>query len=366
MDDADAGQRHRRRGYARRGAAPHEAAALRARPPRAAGGARCSTLAMVHLEREEFRAAEYYAEQVDSLRDEATAGISLPLRLLVEQRRAERRREQGRLMEAFGPGAHERLDKLRADRAESPMAEDLTHLARSEVFDSLGDKAKARSELEAVTVDETTPAPIVEAYYQYADGFYRELDDREALVALCRELSTNSALRPDEQLRYARAAVRAMVRGLPYADADARLARERAGANARRHRSWSSRSISRVLCSRSATPTCPRQWGTRSSRSTPRRLARVAAGRSSSMRCSGPTTWTRTTCSTPGPAGHPGREAWDARAGGDRGRVRAPDPRAGVRARGGKAIRRRARATSTRSPSRPDRSRRSWGRSTCA
>ena len=113
------------------------------------------------------------------------------------------------------------------------MAEDLTHLARSEIFDSLGDKAKARSELEAVTVDETTPAPIVEAYYQHADAFYRQLDDREALVAVCRQLSANGALRPDEQLRYARAAVRAMVRGLPYADADARLARERAGATAR-------------------------------------------------------------------------------------------------------------------------------------
>jgi hypothetical protein len=190
-------------------------------------------LAMVHLAREEFRAAEYYAEQVDSLRDEATAGISLPLRMLVEQRRAERRREQGRLMEGFRREAHERLDKLRADATESPMAEDLTHLARSEIFDSLGDKAMARSELEAVTVDETTPAPIVEAYYQHADAFYRQLDDREALIAVCRKLSANGALRPDEQLRYARAAVRAMVRGLPYADVDARLARERAGAPAR-------------------------------------------------------------------------------------------------------------------------------------
>jgi hypothetical protein len=190
-------------------------------------------LALVHLERDEFQPAGYYAEQVDTLRDEASAGISLPLRMLVEQRRAERRREQGRSMEAFGPEARERLDKLRADRAQSPMAEDLTHLVRSEVFDSLGDKAEARRELEAVTVDETTPAPIVEMYYQYADGFYRQLDDREALIAVCRELSTNSALRPDEQLRYARAAVRAMVRGLPYAEADARLARERAGANAR-------------------------------------------------------------------------------------------------------------------------------------
>jgi hypothetical protein len=190
-------------------------------------------LTMVHLAREEFRAAEYYAEQVRTLRDEATAGISLPLRLLVEQRRAERRREQGRLMEGFRLEAQQRLEKLHAETAGSPMAEDLTHLVRSEVFDSLGDKTKARSELEAVTVDETTPAPIVEEYYQQVDAFYRQLDDREGLIAACRALSDNAALRPDEQLRYARAAVRAMVRGLPYADADARLARERSGASAR-------------------------------------------------------------------------------------------------------------------------------------
>ncbi len=184
-------------------------------------------LAMLHLEREEFRAAEYYAGLVDRLRDDATAGISLPLQMLVEQRRAERRREQGRLMEGFGPQARERLEKLGSGASESPMAEDLTHLVRSEIFDSLGDKTKARSELDAVTVDETTPAPIVEAYYRRADAFYRELDDPEALVDACRLLSTNSSLRPDEQLRYARAAVRAMVRGLPYAEAEARLARER-------------------------------------------------------------------------------------------------------------------------------------------
>jgi WD40 repeat protein len=190
-------------------------------------------LAMVHLEREEFRAAEFYAEQVRALRDETTSGISLPLRLLVEQRRAERRREQGRLVEGFRQEAEERLAQLRVDKTESPMAEDLTHLVRSEIFDSLGELGKARAELEAVTVDETTPEPIVEAYYQQADALYRKLDDREALIAACRPLATNPGLRPDEQMRYARAAVRAMVRGLSYPEADARLGRERAGANAR-------------------------------------------------------------------------------------------------------------------------------------
>jgi hypothetical protein len=200
-----------------------------------ANGRRLAMLALVmkHIEREEFRAAEYYAEQLHTLRDPATAGISLPLRVLVEQRRDERRREQGRLMEGFRLQAQQRLDQLPVNRIESPMAEDLVHLVRSTIFDSLGDKAKARSELEAVTVDETTPAPIVEAYYQYADAFYRQIDDREALVTVCRQLAANAALRPDEQLRYAQAAVRAMVRGLPVADADARIARERAGATAR-------------------------------------------------------------------------------------------------------------------------------------
>jgi len=206
---------------------------LLARQTTAAGRRRAMlALTLLHLEREEFVAAEYYAEQVDTLRDEATAGISLPLRTIVEQRRAIRRQEQGRLTEGFRSEAQARLDKLHADKTESPMAEDLTHLARSEIFDSLGDKTNARRELEAVTVDETTPAPVVEAYYQHADAFYRQIDDREALVTVCRALSVNGALRPDEQLRYARAAVRAMVRGLPYADADARLAHERAGTTA--------------------------------------------------------------------------------------------------------------------------------------
>ncbi len=189
-------------------------------------------LTMEHFEREEFRAADYYAEEIDTMRDDATAGISIPLRMLVEQRRADRRRAQGRMLEGFRAEANERLAKLRTDSFESPMAEDLTHLARSEIFDSLGDVGKARSELEAVTVDETTPAPIVEAYYQQVDALYRRVDDREALVSACRQLAVNKGLRPDEQLHYARAAVRAMVRGLSYEEVDARLAHERARATA--------------------------------------------------------------------------------------------------------------------------------------
>jgi hypothetical protein len=186
------------------------------------------SLAMVHLQKAEFRPAEFYAEKIHELRDASTSGISLPLRMIVEERRAERRREQGRLFEGFSAEAHARLERLRTDKYESPMAEDLTHLARSEIYGGLGDIGKARSELEAVTPDETTPPPIVEAYFKDADAFYRQVDDRDALVKVGRELAAIKGLPPDQQLRYARVTVRALVRGLPYAEADARLAREQA------------------------------------------------------------------------------------------------------------------------------------------
>ncbi len=185
------------------------------------------SLVMLHLARDEFRAADYYAERIHALRDASTAGISLPLRMMVDEQRAERRREQGRLSEGFQVEARARLDKLPTDKFESPMAEDLTHLTRSRVEDALGEEGKARSELEAVTIDETTPAPIVEAYYREVDRFYRQVDDREALVTACRKLASDAGLTPNEQLRYARAAVKAMLRGLPFDEADARLARER-------------------------------------------------------------------------------------------------------------------------------------------
>ena len=172
-------------------------------------------------------------------------GSRMPLRAA---RRAAARRATPRAGAPHGRVSHGRRSSGSSSSThgplESPMAEDLTHLVRSEIADSLGDKAKARSELEAVTVDETTPAPIVDAYYQYADALYRQLDDREALVTLCRQpLRERRAPIPTSSLHYARAAVRAMVRGLPYADADARLARERAGATDAK-RSSPSRSIS--------------------------------------------------------------------------------------------------------------------------
>ena len=185
-------------------------------------------LAMLHLELEQYRAAEFYAEHVGALHDPATAGLSHPILALVEQRRAARNRERGRIGEPFGPQARKRLDELHPKPTASPVAVALTHVVRSEIADSIGDKTQARAELEAVVLDESVPAPVVEAYYQRADALYRGLDDREALVSVCRRLADDRSLSADERLHYARAAVRAMVRGLAFAEADAGLARERA------------------------------------------------------------------------------------------------------------------------------------------
>jgi hypothetical protein len=186
-------------------------------------------LAMVHLDLEQYPAAEFYAEHVAALHDHATGGISRPLLALVEQRRAVRQRERGRMLEGFTAQTRQRLEKLQVGPKASSMAVALTHVVRSEIADSIGDKTQARAELEAVSLDENAVLPIIELYYRRADALYRELDDRDALVSVCARLASSRALAPNERLRYARAAVRAMVRGLSYDAATARLAQEGAG-----------------------------------------------------------------------------------------------------------------------------------------
>ena len=85
---------------------------------------------------------------------------------------------------------------------------------RSEIADSLGDKDAARAELEAVPLEDVPLPSVLETYYERADALYRELDDRDALVAAARRLAEHPALDADAHLRFARAAVRAMVHGL--------------------------------------------------------------------------------------------------------------------------------------------------------
>jgi hypothetical protein len=186
------------------------------------------SLVRLHLELGQYEAAEFYAAHLAELRERETAGLSQAVLALIDQRRALRDRERGLRVGTFAEHGRERLDNLRLPERASPVAVAFEHVVRSEICDSIGDKTQARTELEAASIDGTAPAPIVEAYFERAEALYRELDDREALVGVCRRLSAQQAFTPDERLRYARAAVRAMLRGLPFDEAAQRVARERA------------------------------------------------------------------------------------------------------------------------------------------
>jgi cellulose synthase operon protein C len=184
-------------------------------------------LVMTHLGLDEFDAADFYAKKVSALRDPATRGIGRPLRLLVEHRRARTAQEQGRTIDTFVDEAKSQLERLRDEAKDTPVARTMHRIVRSEIADSIGDLTMAKVELEAAVIDETTPGPVIDAYFARADSLYRQLDDRAALVSVCRRLAKSNALAMDEQLDYARAAARALVRGRPYDEADAALLHER-------------------------------------------------------------------------------------------------------------------------------------------
>jgi tetratricopeptide (TPR) repeat protein len=186
-----------------------------------------TSLVRLHLRLDDFVAAEFYATHLARLDDPTTARLARPLLTLVEHRRTLRQRELGHLESGFEEDARARFDRLREERGDSRAAVTLIHIVRSELADTMGDVAHARSELALVVVDDTTPSSVLRFYYERADALYRELDDRSALSAVCRRLSTNQALDLEERLDYARAAVRAMTRGLAFDAADAALARER-------------------------------------------------------------------------------------------------------------------------------------------
>ncbi len=185
-------------------------------------------LILDHLELEEFDAAEFYAKKVAELREPATRGIGRPLQWLVEHRRARSSDERARTLDDSVTAAQKRLDGLRDDPKFSPAARVLRRVVASEIADWIGDKTRARRELEAAEVNDTTPSSVITLYHARADALYRELDDREALVAVYRRLASNLGLTAGERVDYARAGVRALVRGRAADEADRILAGERA------------------------------------------------------------------------------------------------------------------------------------------
>jgi hypothetical protein len=181
-------------------------------------------LLRLHLFADEFDAADFYAQKIKANPDPATAGAATALAVWIDHRRAQRGRERGRMATDFVAESRQRLTRLEIGKTKAPAAIALKHIVRSEIFDALGDKDAAKSELDLVPVEEVTPPSVLETYYERADALYRELDDGAALAAACRRLAVHPALDDEARLRYARAVVRAMTRGLGYDEVEALLA----------------------------------------------------------------------------------------------------------------------------------------------
>lgn len=185
-------------------------------------------LSQLHLGLEDFEAAAFYARHMRDVDEPGTEGLAEPLLTLIAHRKAMRERERGRMADDAREQAQQRTEALRA-KAVGPAAQVLQHVVKSELAEADSDFGLARQELEAaaalIASAERTPRAVLEAYAERADGLYRQLDDRDALVAVNRGLSKSAAFEADDQLDYGRAAVRALVRGLSVADADAAAAK---------------------------------------------------------------------------------------------------------------------------------------------
>ncbi|MCE9669836.1 hypothetical protein LY474_18730 [Myxococcus stipitatus] len=181
-------------------------------------------LSQYHLAAEDFEAAEFYARHMRAVDDPATAGLAEPLRLLIEHRRDMKEHERGRLVEELRALIRRRMAQLDPAAAPSAPSTVFQHVVRSELAQAMGDFTLARQELEAAQPTNTSTRAVLDAWYERADALYRALDDREALIQASLRLSTNTAFKADDQLDFARAAVRALYRGLPYDEADAAMA----------------------------------------------------------------------------------------------------------------------------------------------
>ncbi len=186
-------------------------------------------LAQLHLGFENYEAAAFYADHMRELdKEPGTEGLADPLVTLIAHRRAVKARERGRMSDDEREAAKARLAAV-SKPPQSPATNVLQHVVKSELAEAGGDFALARTELEAaraaIAAAARTPRAVLEAYFERADGLYRVLDERDALVEVGRELSKNAAFQPDDQLDFARAAVRALMRGRPIAEADAAAAK---------------------------------------------------------------------------------------------------------------------------------------------
>jgi len=187
----------------------------------------------LHLQLDEYESAMFHARVLGSVPAPELAALQPVLELVIAERRSFLAFNRGQTGPGFLDDSRRRVEILLAARpGEPPAALALRHLAASELYDVVGDKPAALHELELATVDEKTPAFVVLLRAQRAEALLRELDRPADFVKALAPLVDHPLLPSEEKLRLGAVFARAVVRGLPVAEAEKALQRELAAAPA--------------------------------------------------------------------------------------------------------------------------------------
>ncbi len=187
-------------------------------------------MAVLHLELREYASARFYCRRVAALAEgeRQPAAWAALVSELAAHRRQDVALTRGQLSEQYLGAEAERLQRLRElDLAGLPDVAALHRAVLSEILDDVGRKAEAGRQLAQLDPAELTEPLVVRLVGQRLHQFYARLADREALVALERELAGHPALDPLRRLHHAERLVAELGRGLPPAERRARLAAER-------------------------------------------------------------------------------------------------------------------------------------------
>ncbi len=184
----------------------------------------------LHVLLGEYESATFYARALSAIElPDATAqaearGIGQALAALIDHRRSERALGHGQPSDAFVRDANVRqahLDQLIA--AGTGDARSLAKLVAAEIADVIGKKGRARELIKSVPIADVRSPTVLYVLRERATTIYRQLDDGEALAQVYEQLAVAPGLPEPAQLESALLYARQLVRGVPGAEADARL-----------------------------------------------------------------------------------------------------------------------------------------------
>lgn len=165
----------------------------------------------LHMEVREFASAIFYAKLAKT-QDPEWAQAVLEI---IRHRAQEVKLRQGQLSEKFVEGERKRLERLEAMRPSSDAVRAIVEVAKSEVFDVLGEEEAAREAIgrvELKALDDWHATLLVGR--RLIERAWLEAD-REALLEVLAVLSSHKALDLSDRLFFANAYAEVLLRGLP-------------------------------------------------------------------------------------------------------------------------------------------------------